>query len=183
MDFDDQKIKRPLMHKGLRTSGFRSRVILLFLCLVLMGCGVYSFKGALPSHIQTVAIPLFDDRTAYPGVRENLTNNIIEAFISDNTLTVVDERKADVLLTGTISSINQTASTVTSGETVSEYKVTVSVKAKAEDLKTSKVLFDRSFSQFGLMPSDGGQDDFDAAVEEAVQLITEDILNTTLSGW
>jgi len=171
--------------RGIRgqDSGFRRWSLLLLVLTLLPACGYYSFKGALPSHIQSIAIPLFDDRTAYPGVRENLTNSVIEAFISDNTLTVVDETKADILLTGTITSINQSAATVTSGETVSEYKVTVTVKAKAEDLETSKMLFERSFSQYGVMPSDGGQDEFDAAVEEAIELIKEDILNATLAGW
>lgn len=167
-----------------RTWRILSGIILPAVILyTLSACGVYSFKGALPSHIQTVAIPLFDDRTAYPGVRENLTNSLIDQFIADNTLKVVDESKADVLITGGIASIRRTAATVAAGETVTEYKVTVSVKAKGEDLKTSKVLFDKTFSQYGLMPSDGGQDDFDLAVAEAVQLITEDILNTTLGGW
>jgi outer membrane lipopolysaccharide assembly protein LptE/RlpB len=164
-------------------SGFRSWSLLLLVLTLLPACGYYSFKGALPSHIQTIAIPLFDDRTAYPGVRENLTNSVIDAFISDNTLTVVDETQADVLLTGTITSINQSAATVTSGETVTEYKVTVTVKAKAEDLKTSKMLFDRSFSEYGLMPSQGGQEEFDVAVEEAIERIREDILNATLASW
>jgi len=155
----------------------------LIFFILYSGCGIYSFKGALPSHLQTVAIPLVEDRTSYPGVRENLTNSIIDAFIADNTLKVVDETKADIIISGTIASINQTAATVESGETVSEYKVTVNLKAKAEDIHTSKVLFNRTFSQYGLMASDGGQDEFDAAVEEAIQLITEDLINTTLGGW
>ena len=156
------------------------KTLILF---ILSGCGYYSFKGALPSHLQTVAVPLFDDRTSFPGVREQITNNLIDQFISDNTLKVVDETKADILISGSISSINQVAATVATGETVSDYKVTVNVMVKAEDIQMSKVLFDKSFSQYGLMPSDGGQDDFDSAVEEAVQLITEDIVNATLSGW
>lgn len=164
-------------------AGYRRWMLLLLVFSLLPGCGYYSFKGALPSHIQSIAIPLFDDRTAYPGVRENLTNSIIDGFISDNTLAVVDETKADVLLTGSITSINQSAATVSAGETVTEYKVTVTVKAKAEDLETSKMLFDRSFSQYGIMPSDGGQEDFDNAVAEAIELIREDILNATLAGW
>jgi len=159
--------------------------VLIFIIplLIISGCGYYSFKGALPSHLETVAVPLFDDRTSFPGVREQITNSLIDEFITDNTLKVVDETKADVLINGSIASINQRAATVSPGETVTDYKVTVNVKVKAEDIQMSKVLFEKTFSQYGLMPSDGGQDDFDSAVEEAIQMITEDIVNTTLSGW
>jgi hypothetical protein len=161
----------------------KSVLFTLLIYCFLSGCGFYSFKGALPSHLQTVAVPLFDDRTSFPGVREQVTNGLVDQFIADNTLKVVDETKADVLISGAISSINQVAATVAAGETVSDYKVIVNVKVKAEDIKMSKVIFDKSFSQYGLMSSDGGQDEFDSAVEEAVQLITEDIVNATLSGW
>lgn len=163
-----------------------NRVINIFVvCLffILNSCWYYSFKGSLPSHVQSVAIPLFNDRTSYPGVRENLTNQVIDEFISDNTLKVVDEDKADLLLTGSINSIAQRAASVSSGEAVTEYKIVVSVKVKCEDIKFSKVLYDKTIQQYGLMPADGGLDDREQAIQDALDLITEDVLNATLGAW
>lgn len=158
------------------------KITIIILIFLLSGC-YYSFKGSLPSHLKTIAIPLFDDRNAqFPGVRENLTNKVIDEFISDNTLKVVDESKADLLLTGSITSIRQRAASVEAGEQVSSYEITVSVKVKCEDVKLSKVLYDKSIQHYGLMES-GSTEEIEAAIEEAIVQITEDILNDTLGAW
>ena len=156
---------------------------LVILLAIIPGCGYYSFKGALPSYIQSVAIPIFVDRTAYPGVQELVTDKVIEAFVNDNTLKVVDESKADIILNGTIQSVSQRAAAVKSGETVAEYQIYVSVKVVCEDIKKSKKMYEKVFSQYGIMSNAGGQDEKDEAIQTAVDLITEDIVNTTLGGW
>ncbi|MEE9117128.1 MAG: hypothetical protein V3U02_00860, partial [Calditrichia bacterium] len=64
-----------------------NKLVLFYSLLVglSISCGYYSFTGSIPSDIKTVAVPLFDDNTSFPGVREDLTNNVIDAFINDNT--------------------------------------------------------------------------------------------------
>ncbi len=157
--------------------------LVLITGLAVSSCGYYSFKGALPSYVKAVAVPLFDDRTAYPGVREKMTNRLIEAFTTDNTLKVVDETQADLIISGAITSINQKAATVAAGETVTDYQIYVNVKVKCEDIKQSKVMYDKTVSHYGLMESSGGQDERDQAIDDAIQQITEDILNLTLASW
>ncbi len=160
------------------------KLIILFLLLFFLnGCGYYSFKGALPSHIQSVAIPIFIDKSGYPGMLEKVTDTVIESFVSDNTLKVVDETKADIIINGTIQSVSQKAASIKAGETVSEYQVHVSVKVLCEDIRKSKKLYDKVFRQYGIMSSSAGQDEKDQAIDDAIQLITEDIINTTLGGW
>lgn len=161
----------------------RSHFWLLAALFIASGCGYYSFKGALPSDIKTIAIPLFDDRTPNPGVRENLTNMVIDQFIADNTLKVVDESKADLLLTGAITSIVVQPAVVRSGEVVSESKVVVSVRIKCEDIKRSKKLFEQNIQRYGLLDASAGLDERDAAIQVALDEITEDIVNATLGMW
>ena len=155
----------------------------LSILFLLFSCAYYSFKGALPSHIKTVAVPLFNDLTSYPGVREKLTNMLTDGFISDNTLQIVDEPKADIIITGTINSIIDRPATVSAGEVVTNFQVTVRVKVKCEDIKMSKVLFDKNIAHYGLMESGAGLDERDQAIEEALELITDDVINSTLGGW
>jgi len=157
--------------------------IVISLLIVLHSCWYYSFSGALPSHLNSIAIPLFDDRTAYPNIRENLSNKVIDTFIADNRLKVTNEDMADLILTGTISSISEQAAAVSAGEVVTEYRVVVSVRVKCEDLKLAKVLYDKTIQNYGLMPAQGGIEERDKAIEEALELITEDILNSTFSIW
>ena len=158
-------------------------VYLLMTTLVLNGCFSYSFKGALPSHITKVAVPLFNDNTAYPGVREDLTNKVVDGFVADNTLRVASESEADIIVTGTISSISQRARIVTSGEEVQEFQMFVNVQAKCEDVRTNKVLWEKTINDFGIMSASSTQDERDAAVQEALDKIAEDILNSTLANW
>lgn len=162
---------------------FTKIIFLLIIGFLLSGC-YYSFKGSLPSHLETIAIPLFSDsQVQYPGVREDLTNKLINDFIADNTLKVVDESKADLLLTGEITSITQQAANVAAGEVVNEYKITVSVKVKCEDIKLSKVLYDKNIQRYGLMDAGAGNQGIEDAIDEAVVQISEDILNDTLGAW
>jgi hypothetical protein len=103
--------------------------------------------------------------------------------VTDNTLKVVDESKADIVINGTIQSVNQRAAAVKAGETVSEYQIYVNVRIVCEDIRQSKKLYEKVFSQYGLMSNTGGQVEKDEAIRSAVELITEDVLNTTLGGW
>ncbi|MBD3224928.1 MAG: hypothetical protein GF313_09370 [Caldithrix sp.] len=156
--------------------------IFLFIAMI-HNCGYYSFKGALPSYVQTIAVPLFNDQSSYPQIRENLTNKVVDSFIEDNTLKVVDESKADLILTGTIQPIRQQAATVQEGETVSNFKLTVNVQVKCEDVKTGKNLFDRSVSQMNLMSVNAGLEEREQAIMEALDLIADEIVDLTLGAW
>jgi hypothetical protein len=147
-----------------------------------MGC-VYSFGGSIPSDVTSVAIPLFDDNTSFPGVRDNLTNLVIDAFISNNMLRVVNESDADLLITGTILSIRQQAAIVTTGEEVDQFDVYVNVKVKCEHLASGKVWWEKTLRRFGTMSGGGTQADQEEAIDEAILQITDDILNNTLAYW
>jgi hypothetical protein len=156
---------------------------LFTILLLISSCGYYSFKGSLPSYIKKVAIPLFDNNTAYPGIQEDLTNKVIDEFISDNTLEVTNERTADIIIRGTITSISQRAATVKKGETVTGYNLYVNVKVKCEDIKMNKSLWEKNINQYGIMSGGGSQVERDAAIAEAIEKIAEDIKNNTLAYW
>jgi hypothetical protein len=161
----------------------KSIASVLSILLIGAGCGMYSFTGSLPSTIQTIAVPLFDDNTAYPNIREDLTNKVVDAFIADNTLKIVNESDADLLINGTINSISQRAAVLTSGEDVQEFQIYVNVKVTCEDVKNGKIFWEKTLSQFGSMAGSGTQDERDLAIADAIEKITEDILNNTLANW
>ena len=153
--------------------------------LFMLYCGgcVYSFGGSIPSDITKIAIPLFDDNTSYPGVREDLTNLVIDAFIANNILLVVNESEADLLVTGTILSIREQASIITTGEEVDQYDVYVNVKVKCENIRSGKVWWEKTIRRFGNMSGGGTQEDLQIAIDEAIRQITDDILNNTIAYW
>jgi hypothetical protein len=70
-------------------SKFRLAVIAIIIFLFLLsGCLKYSFKGALPSYLKTIAIPLFEDRSRWLGLQEELTLGVVDAFVQDNTYSI-----------------------------------------------------------------------------------------------
>ena len=42
----------------------RTPLLFLLLLCIASGCGIYSVKGSMAPHLKTVAIPLFENRTA-----------------------------------------------------------------------------------------------------------------------
>ena len=68
---------------------------------LLAGCG-YSTRGNLPDHIQTVAVPIFKNRTLEPGVESAITSGVVDAFSSGGRLRVVPLGEADAVLEGEV---------------------------------------------------------------------------------
>lgn len=158
------------------------RFLIIFTSLIVVSC-YYSFKGSLPSHLKSIAIPIFVDKSGYPGIQNKVTDAITESFLNDNTLSLVNESVADVILKGTIESVDQKVASVTAGETVAEYQMYVSVKVVCEDVNKSKKMYEKVFRQYGSMANTAGQAEKDEAIDDAIALITEDVLNSTLGGW
>ncbi|UCF64885.1 MAG: hypothetical protein JSW33_03365, partial [bacterium] len=74
----------------------------LVVLLMLFSCVKYSFRGALPSYLETLYIEDFQDKTNYPGAWESFMQQVTNSFIADNSLKVIeDEKAADLILRGT----------------------------------------------------------------------------------
>lgn len=159
---------------------------LLFL-IVGTGCFKYSFTGSLPSHIQKVAVILFENNTSFSAVNQDLTNRVIDEFILDNSLQIVSESEADLVITGTVGSIVQRPAILSkdaeSREEVQQYQMVVNVKVKCEDIKNNKVLWEKNLSEFGEMEASGSIEGQNQAIQDAIEKITENILNNTLGYW
>ena len=172
----------------MKTKNNNSYLILFLLFCSWMRCGYYSFSGsALPSHIRTVAIPMFENKTSEFGVREDMTDALIIKFTQDNTLKVSDRRSADSIVLGSIINIREQAGAYTANERVNEIRVYVSVQAKFEDIKKRKVIWEESITQWGTYNPDApvGEEGTTRqdGINEAVEKIVEDIFNKTVSGW
>lgn len=159
-------------------------IILLFFSAILFGsCGYYSFSGSLPAHLKTVAVPLFNDRTAEFGLREELTDAVIDEFTKDNSLKISDSRQADVNIEGTIMSINDQVGAYNTSEQVQDIKIYLKVSIKCEDLKKRKVMWEEIIMHYGNYDPNSGIEGRKEAISEAIQKIAGDILNKTVSGW
>ncbi|MBN2601966.1 MAG: hypothetical protein JXR87_08235 [Candidatus Marinimicrobia bacterium] len=165
-------------------------VFILLLALILLSgsaCWFYSFKGTLPPHIKNITIPLFDDRTAEFNIQQRVTDQIRIGFIKENILKLAEEDNAHSILYGSIQSIQDRPLVYTgneTGEAVTEYRLTLKIEAEWYDKVESKTMFKKSFTAYSEYDPTGATDRTrDLALTEAVDQITEDIVNQILSGW
>jgi hypothetical protein len=159
-------------------------LIITILILLLEGC--YSFTGAsVPPHLKTIAIPLFDDQSGSgkAGLRENLTNKLIEKFRQDNNLQISDKSTADAILEGNIISVNDQPQVLAAGETVTKSRITITVKVAFQDKKLKKKIWEKQFSQWADYALGGGSSEFEASITLVNEKLAEDILLEAVSGW
>ncbi len=159
--------------------------IYIVLSFVLGGC-VYSFTGSsIPSDMKTIAIPVFDDVSGYTeaGLRENITNALIQKFIQDNSLQVVDRKYSDTILEGLILSLRDEPFVISGNEQVNSRRIIIQVKIKFIDQRTKKQLWEKSFSQYSDYSADGGLIAKQQAIQKAIENLTEDVLIATVSDW
>ncbi len=157
--------------------------LLLPIIAILAGCGCYSFSGStLPSHIKTVAVPLFTNRTTQYGIEEKLTESLINALVRDNTLKVVPEGRADSVLRGSIVDYKKEAYTFDENENVKEYIVRIYVTASFEDLRKKRELWkEEKLEGWGFYLAQGETED--DAQERAIAKLSEDLVNKLIAGW
>lgn len=154
-----------------------------FLGLGACACSHYGLASSLPGHIKTVAIPLFEDRAFEYGVAERLTDAVVAEFSQDHTLSVVDEQRADSVLEGVLTRVDDEAMTYTANEEVEERKVRLRLDVSFYDRRKKRVIWEREGVEdwASYDPSDASARD--AAIGEAVAKLARQMTDLTLSDW
>src|SRR5688572_4653622 len=73
------------------------------IAILAAGCSYSPNPSSVPSHLKTVAIPMFENRTTEPSLEQEVTQAVVDRFVKDNHLRVVSEGDADALITGAVS--------------------------------------------------------------------------------
>ncbi|MGB9663882.1 MAG: LptE family protein [Ignavibacteria bacterium] len=160
-------------------------IFYILISFILAGCS-YSFTGSsIPPDMKTIAIPVFDDMSGYTeaGLRENLTNSLIQKFIQDNSLQVVDRKLSDTILEGVILSVRDEPFVIAGNEQVNSRRVLIQVKVRFSDQRSKKHYWEKNFSQYADYSAEGGIFAKQQAIQKAIENLTEDILISTVSDW
>ena len=115
---------------------------LALLAVSLAGCG-YSFRGNLPDHIKTVAVPLFTNKTAEPAVETFLTSAVVEAFASNGRLRVVKPEEADAILNGEVVGYSVLSIAFDNQANVRQYRLVVTMNLRLRDVRKNSTLFEQ----------------------------------------
>ena len=182
-------MKEILFNKQQKYKLLRTLTFFLFIFYSIVNfttCGVYSFSGAsVPPHLKSISVPIAEDRSGSgePGLRELLTNQLIQKFIDDNSLQVSERGKANANLECTITGFSDIPNIVAAGENITSRRLTINVKVIYNDNVNKKKIFNKVFSNYGNYPPAGNLNDRKEAINTAIDRITEDILLSVVSGW
>ena len=162
---------------------------LFFLILILCwgtNCGPYSFKSTSGgTTFKTIAVPLFDNQTQEYGIREILADSIANRIVRDNSLKIVPENQADVILRGSITKYERAVHTFDKAETVKEYIVRIFVKVALENVKGKKSEWEEEnllgWGIYNVIITPPETEDDGKA--KAIAKLSEDIVNKTVKGW
>ncbi len=137
-----------LMKRFMATTCVRHATFFTISILILSSCG-YSLVGrgnSLPEHIQTVQIPIFENKTGEPDLDSIITRVVKEKFIIDGRLKVVDSDLADSLLEGKIVSYNISPVAFSSDNNVTVYQISLGIDIKHTDTSSKKKLLKQTIN-------------------------------------
>ena len=160
-----------------------SRNIFIFISIVFISCGPYSFSGSsVPGHIKSVAIPLFENETAEFGIKEKVTDALLDNFIKENILQIADKKNADSIIQGTITRVSDAPYTFDENEDVQEFRVSISIDIVWYDQIKNVDLFEGGIVGWGVYSASSPEERADG-LDQAVERLVTEIINQTLSGW
>jgi len=127
---------------------FHGALCFLVCFLLSSGCGYHlvGYGSALPSHIRTIAVPVFKNTSTEPNIHRDATDAIRQIFIIDGRLRLVDTSKADLLMRGTLTDYQLRAVSFSGKDVAEEYIVRLGVQVDAYDQVKKKVLLSQKFT-------------------------------------
>jgi hypothetical protein len=162
----------------------RSSLVLAPLLCSFCGC-FYTFSGSsLPSHLKTVEITLFSNKSLEPNVADEITQALSNEVVSGNLLKVV-QRDGDAVITGTVTSYANTPYTYGASDTrqvsVQQYVVRVTAQVEFMDKKKDETIYKGSVTGEGVynLQTQKEADGKQAAIKALVQRIMEN----SVQGW
>jgi outer membrane lipopolysaccharide assembly protein LptE/RlpB len=181
---------RPLMRDRRRVS----MVYCLLSIVLLAGCG-YTTSSTLPRSIKTIHVESFKNnidfaqeghRNIYlPLLEVKVQNGIINRFLFDGNLKIVEADRADIILKGELTGYDRTVLRYTDEEDAQEYRIHVTVSLELQDAKKQEVSWTESgfvgeatyFVSGSLAKSE------ESAVDEAVTDLARRVVERTVEDW
>ncbi|WP_160295195.1 LptE family protein [Geobacter sp. OR-1] len=115
-------------------------MLILIAFAVLTGCG-YGLVKRDVSRNQTIAIPLFGNKTFRPNLESCVTERLVDLFARTGGGRVVSPANADLELTGDILDYSESVSGYNASDKVAVYRVVMTVEASLRERKSGNVLW------------------------------------------
>jgi len=166
----------------------RRLLAMSILAAAVGGCGYTTTTALLPSHIKKVAIPVFENTTSEYNLEREITDEVIARFVADNHVKIVDERSADAVIHGKVTSYKNSVFGFSAAERSQEYRVTIGLEVSFKDqVKNREMWADPEMVKTANyyvqpVPGDTARTEVDGR-KQAIKKIADEILSRTVEGW
>ncbi len=150
--------------------------------LLLIGCGPYSFSASGKAAFQSVHVTSFDNNTIEYELADRLFDAIIESFIQDNTVQILEASKAEAVMTGTLTNYRRDPYNYDDQDVVTEYVVKVTLQVKVVKANSEDIIWEDSFYAEGVYKADE-ETETEEGQQRVIEQITADILDKTTKSW
>ena len=154
--------------------------------LLIVACGAYSFTGGSTGDAKTLQIDFFPNQAPLvePSLSQRFTQDMLDLFTRQTNLTTVTSN-GDLYFSGEITGYRITPMSATSNQTAAQNRLTVTVNVRFVNKLIEKDDFEKQFSFYSDYAANaqltGGV--LEAALDEILARITQDIFNASVAKW
>ena len=166
------------------------KIMLILLCSLIYGCGVYSVYSKANPHLNTIAIRSFENESIQYGLEGEIRDKLNNKFISDNRLKVVDN-DPDVEIIGKILSYEKLVYSYDMNEQPKEHKLEMRFSITINDMVKNKILWQNQKFLMSAIYNENLPQDTEStqnrteqeAFEEIVDMLFQKLLSNTVEEW
>lgn len=149
----------------------------LFLVTAFLGSCGYHLRGtgsSLPSHITSIHVPMFENKTTRYQLDLKLTQAVINELVSRGKVEVRDDSGgADAVLAGEITSFRASPIAFSGEAAADRYNINIVAKVTLRDLVNSQVVFSSPYFVYQGEYDVPEGTDFETVEQEAIDEISE----------
>ncbi|MDG1743617.1 MAG: LptE family protein [Polaribacter sp.] len=160
--------------------------LLLISSVLLIACGAYSFTGGSTGDAKTLQIDFFSNQAPLvePTLSQRFTQDLQDLFTRQTNLTLI-KSNGDLYFSGEITGYRVNPMSATAAQTAAQNRLTVTINVRFENKLIEKDNFEKQFSFYSDFDANaqltGGV--LEAALDEIIERITQDIFNASVAKW
>ncbi|MDG1697534.1 MAG: LptE family protein [Polaribacter sp.] len=160
--------------------------LLLVSSVLLIACGAYSFTGGSTGDAKTIQIDFFSNQAPLvePTLSQRFTQDLQDLFTRQTNLTLT-KSNGDLYFSGEITGYRVNPMSATAAQTAAQNRLTVTINVRFVNKLIEKDDFEKQFSFYSDFDANaqltGGV--LEAALDEIIERITQDIFNASVAKW
>ena len=176
-------IKQQIIQTGLsKKISFRQLIWIVVVFASISGCG-YTTKPLISRKINSIYIPIFENKTFRKGLEFDLTNAVKDEIMSNTKLRIAKKDSADTILTGKIQKVAESMLSSNVEDNIVEGRVTIYVDVKLVDRRTGRTLIEeKNVKQSAEYIVKRGEN-IKTASREGLVLLAENIVSHLEEKW